>query len=159
MPGKPRGKATSLYNEVGQVKTLYYQPLEDKPKGKPQFKGAKFMMTGLQTYKIIRELHLPASARLVLDWLCEHAKFGNHVTDWTHAMIGEECGVYRTRVSTTMRQLEDNGLIIVFGRGQCTLNPYLWYRGKLEEQQEACERWDQYLRERGELRGPVAVAK
>ena len=117
------------------------------------------MMTGLLTFKITRELRLHASVRLVLDWLCEHSQFGNSVTDWTQQDIAEDCGLYRPRVSAILHELEHHRLILVRGRGIATLNPYLWYRGKIDEQQEACERWDQYQRARGEASGPVVVAK
>ena len=116
------------------------------------------MMVGLLTYKIVRGLKLPNSARLVLDWLCEHSSYGNTVTDWTQNIIADDCGLYRTGVSVIMKQLETHSLIVVLGRGVCILNPYLWYRGELREQAEACERWDMHMAKRGKPARPQVVA-
>lgn len=150
-------KSRSLYDEIGQAKTVYVEPYE-KPRGRSHFTGGKYMLTGLLTYKIVRELRLPSTARIVLDWLCEHVEYGNTVNEWTQNIIADDCGLYRPRVSIMMRLLEQHSLVLVLGRGLLILNPYLWYRGELREQAEACERWDMHMAKRGKPAKPVAVA-
>ena len=117
------------------------------------------MLIGLDTYRVLRELDIPFAAHRVMYWLCEHNYYGNTVSDWTQADIARDCRIYRSRVSAMIKHLEAHRLILMRERGHCILNPYLWYRGVLLNQQEACEHWDQLQAARGHVVVPTAVAR
>lgn len=150
-------KARSLYDEVGDRKTVYVE--DAKPKAKSRFLGGKFMMIGMETYRVLYKLDVPLSVHKVMYWLCAHNEYCNTVSGWTQQQIADDCGVHRTHIAKSLATLESHQLIIMLERGHCLLNPYLWYRGKLEAQQEACERWDGRLAVRGQVFTPLAVAQ
>ena len=117
------------------------------------------MLIGMETYRVLYKLDVPLSVHKVMYWLCAHNEYCNTVSGWTQAQIAEDCGVHRTHIARSLAMLERHQLIIMLERGHCILNPYLWYRGSLEAQSEACERWDERLRARGIVAGPVAMAQ
>ena len=145
---KPR-LTTFTDTDTGQTSHAYLADKPDEPKVRSGFEGVFFMMTGIQTYRVFRQLKMPGSARVVMDWLCEHAEDGNKVYKYTHELIARECGLTRYRVTEMINKLEDAKLILRLApRGATALNPRYWYMDKLEFQPAACAQWDRWQGER-----------
>jgi hypothetical protein len=110
---------------------------------KYQFSGG-FMVIGLDTLRLLRNLDMPKDAHKVLYWFWENMEFRNVVTDFTYQSIGEACGIAnRSRVCHMVKLLEQAGLIRRGkSRGLAFLNPHHYFRGTPAEQRRALEVWD-----------------